>query len=92
MFAYSLNLRLFGVTTLDVVRASTFVSEILEDRSLASSITVPVVGGHSGVTVCTQTLSQIAHLLTKANDRSFLSFRSLRTLFLPASTSPPLTP
>jgi len=44
--------RLFGVTTLDVVRASTFVSEVLGDNSLSTSITVPVVGGHSGVTVC----------------------------------------
>ncbi|KAF7794568.1 hypothetical protein EIP86_005703 [Pleurotus ostreatoroseus] len=43
--------RIFGVTTLDVVRASTFVSEILGDLSKAPSITVPVVGGHSGVTI-----------------------------------------
>jgi hypothetical protein len=87
------NLRIFGVTTLDVVRASTFVSEILGDPSLAPSITVPVVGGHSGVTVCTKTLNQVAQLLTKTNNRSFLSFRSLPTLFLPASRrrSPPLT-
>ena len=44
-------IRIFGVTTLDVVRASTFVSEILGDRSLSTSVSVPVVGGHSGVTV-----------------------------------------
>ncbi|KIP06377.1 hypothetical protein PHLGIDRAFT_19452 [Phlebiopsis gigantea 11061_1 CR5-6] len=43
--------RLFGVTTLDVVRASTFVAEVLGDLSKAPSITVPVVGGHSGVTI-----------------------------------------
>jgi len=43
--------RLFGVTTLDVVRASTFVAEKLGDLSLAPSIRVPVVGGHSGVTI-----------------------------------------
>jgi len=43
--------RLFGVTTLDVVRASTFVSEVLGDLSLAPKVTVPVVGGHSGVTI-----------------------------------------
>lgn len=36
------------------------MSEVLEDRSLAPSITVPVVGGHSGVTVCTKTFSHIA--------------------------------
>ncbi|KAF8125598.1 NAD-malate dehydrogenase [Boletus edulis] len=54
--------RIFGVTTLDVVRASTFVSEILGDRSLATSIAVPVVGGHSGVTIV-PLLSQSSHPL-----------------------------
>ncbi|KAG6377680.1 lactate/malate dehydrogenase [Boletus reticuloceps] len=54
--------RIFGVTTLDVVRASTFTSEILGDRSLATSITVPVVGGHSGVTIV-PLLSQSSHPL-----------------------------
>ena len=43
--------RLFGVTTLDVVRASTFVSEIHNDLSIAPAVNVPVIGGHSGVTV-----------------------------------------
>ena len=42
---------LFGVTTLDVVRASTFVAEVLGDLSLSKDVVVPVVGGHSGVTV-----------------------------------------
>jgi len=42
---------LFGVTTLDVVRASTFVAEIIGDLSLSKDVVVPVVGGHSGVTV-----------------------------------------
>ena len=37
---------------MDVVRASTFVSEILGDLSLSKDVIVPVVGGHSGVTVC----------------------------------------
>lgn len=63
--------RLFGVTTLDVVRASTFVSEILGDRSLASSITVPVVGGHSGVTIV-PLLSQSSHPLPSGFDKSAL--------------------
>ena len=39
------------MTTLDVVRASTFVAEILGDLSLSKDVVVPVVGGHSGVTV-----------------------------------------
>lgn len=43
--------RLFGVTTLDVVRASTFVAEIIKDTSLAPDVVVPVIGGHSGVTI-----------------------------------------
>jgi len=43
--------RVFGVTTLDVVRASTFVAEIHGSLSLSKDVVVPVVGGHSGVTV-----------------------------------------
>ncbi|TGJ82499.1 hypothetical protein E0Z10_g6277 [Xylaria hypoxylon] len=41
--------RLFGVTTLDVVRASRFVSEIKGTDPVDENITV--VGGHSGVTI-----------------------------------------
>lgn len=41
--------RLFGVTTLDVVRASRFVSEIKATDPADENITV--VGGHSGVTI-----------------------------------------
>ncbi|KAK6082394.1 malate dehydrogenase [Seiridium cupressi] len=41
--------RLFGVTTLDVVRASRFVSEIKGTDPSDEKITV--VGGHSGVTI-----------------------------------------
>jgi malate dehydrogenase len=54
--------RLFGVTTLDVVRTSTFVSEILGDLSLSTKVVVPVVGGHSGVTIV-PLLSQSSHSL-----------------------------
>lgn len=54
--------RLFGVTTLDVVRASTFVSEVLGDISLSTAITIPVIGGHSGVTIV-PLLSQSSHPL-----------------------------
>ncbi|WFD02660.1 malate dehydrogenase [Malassezia obtusa] len=43
--------RLFGVTTLDVVRASTFVSEAAGKPQEAAKYHVPVVGGHSGVTI-----------------------------------------
>lgn len=41
--------RLFGVTTLDVVRASRFVSELKGTDPANENITV--VGGHSGVTI-----------------------------------------
>lgn len=42
--------RLFGVTTLDVVRASTFTAEITGERD-SRKIVVPVIGGHSGATI-----------------------------------------
>lgn len=54
--------RIFGVTTLDVVRASTFVAEKLGDLSLSKEVVVPVVGGHSGVTIV-PLLSQSSHPL-----------------------------
>ena len=41
--------RLFGVTTLDVVRASRFISQIKNSDPATESITV--VGGHSGATI-----------------------------------------
>lgn len=43
--------RLFGVTTLDVLRASTFVATVVGDASKAPEYTIPVVGGHAGVTI-----------------------------------------
>ena len=42
--------RLFGVTTLDVVRAETFVAEIVGESN-PQSLTIPVIGGHSGETI-----------------------------------------
>ena len=41
--------RIFGVTTLDVVRASRFVTELKGGD--ATKTVVPVIGGHSGVTI-----------------------------------------
>ncbi|XP_078742013.1 malate dehydrogenase, mitochondrial-like, partial [Lampetra fluviatilis] len=41
--------RLFGVTTLDIVRANTFVAEL---KGLdPSKVNVPVIGGHAGKTI-----------------------------------------
>jgi malate dehydrogenase len=41
--------RLFGVTTLDVIRSETFVAA-LKDKD-PGDVRVPVIGGHSGVTI-----------------------------------------
>jgi len=43
--------RLFGVTTLDVVRASTFAAHALGGDADPTTIKVPVIGGHSGATI-----------------------------------------
>lgn len=50
--------RLFGVTTLDVIRASRFISEVQGTDPTAEKVTV--VGGHSGITIV-PLLSQTAH-------------------------------
>ncbi|KAG0326506.1 Malate dehydrogenase, cytoplasmic [Podila horticola] len=54
--------KLFGVTTLDVVRASRFVSEVKKVSTEAAKITV--IGGHSGVTIV-PLLSQSGHSFTE---------------------------
>lgn len=48
--------KLFGITTLDVIRSETFVGELKNKNPL--EIEVPVIGGHSGVTIL-PLLSQI---------------------------------
>ncbi|OOF55907.1 malate dehydrogenase [Rodentibacter genomosp. 2] len=50
--------KLFGVTTLDVLRSETFVAE-LKNLNI-SRTTVPVIGGHSGVTIL-PLLSQVPY-------------------------------
>ena len=42
--------KLFGVTTLDVVRAETFVQDITGAKDPAETV-IPVIGGHSGETI-----------------------------------------
>lgn len=42
--------KLFGVTTLDVVRAETFVAGLIGEKNPAKT-TIPVIGGHSGATI-----------------------------------------
>lgn len=41
--------RLFGVSALDIVRANTFLGEALNEDP--ANVNVPVIGGHSGVTI-----------------------------------------
>ncbi|KZT03312.1 malate dehydrogenase [Laetiporus sulphureus 93-53] len=72
--------KIFGVTTLDVVRASTFVSEVLGDLSLAPSVKVPVVGGHSGVTIV-PLFSQASHSLPPGFSKSSLEALTKRVQF-----------
>ena len=43
--------RLFGVTTLDVVRANTFVQQHIGGHGGRGNVNVTVVGGHAGITI-----------------------------------------
>lgn len=49
--------KLFGITTLDVIRSETFVAELIGKD--VNKIKVPVIGGHSGVTIL-PLLSQVS--------------------------------
>lgn len=42
---------LFGVTTLDIVRANTFISQLYPKETKATDFSVNVIGGHSGETI-----------------------------------------
>ncbi|KAL6231930.1 lactate/malate dehydrogenase [Aspergillus navahoensis] len=64
--------RLFGVTTLDVVRASRFISQV--QGTDPSKEAVPVVGGHSGVTIV-PLLSQSNHPNIEGKTRDELVHR-----------------
>ncbi|KLQ20229.1 malate dehydrogenase [Enterobacter hormaechei] len=50
--------KLFGVTTLDIIRSNTFVAELKGKQPTEVEVEVPVIGGHSGVTIL-PLLSQI---------------------------------
>ncbi|KAI1766401.1 lactate/malate dehydrogenase [Hypoxylon sp. FL1150] len=58
--------KLFGVTTLDVVRAETFVAEISGKKT--GELTVPVIGGHSGETIV-PLFSKISPSVTIPDDK-----------------------
>ncbi|KAI8996123.1 lactate/malate dehydrogenase [Gaertneriomyces semiglobifer] len=55
--------RIFGVTTLDITRANTFVSELKGADTKTTN--VPVIGGHSGVTII-PVLSGSGHQFSEA--------------------------
>lgn len=57
--------RLFGVTTLDVVRSSTMSAQAIGAPNSAPLYTIPVVGGHSGLTIL-PILSQASPALPKS--------------------------
>lgn len=60
--------KLLGVTKLDVVRANTFIAEILGVEP--SDVSVPVIGGHAGATIL-PLLSQV-----RASSEKLLSLYS----------------
>jgi malate dehydrogenase len=64
--------RVFGVTTLDVVRANTFVAE--NQKADVAKVNVPVVGGHAGITIL-PLLSQVAGAKFSADDQKNLTQR-----------------
>lgn len=64
--------KLFGVTTLDVVRANTFVAENQKTDVLATN--VPVIGGHAGTTIL-PLLSQVPGAKFSEEDIAKLTHR-----------------
>lgn len=64
--------RVIGVTTLDVVRANTFVAE---NQSFdVTSTSVPVIGGHAGITIL-PLLSQVPNARFSSEDIAALTHR-----------------
>ncbi len=64
--------RLFGVTTLDIIRSNTFVAALKGKK--AEEIEVPVIGGHSGVTIL-PLLSQVPGVSFTAEEVEALTKR-----------------
>ena len=65
--------KLFGVTTLDVVRANTFVREN-QMTNVRSDVNVPVIGGHAGTTIL-PLLSQVPGAKFTEAEITALTFR-----------------
>ena len=64
--------KLFGVTTLDVVRANTFVAE--NQGFDVYTTNIPVIGGHAGATIL-PLLSQVKGAKFTADDLTALTHR-----------------
>lgn len=64
--------RLFGVTSLDVVRANTFIAE--NQKMDVNAMSVPVIGGHAGTTIL-PLLSQVPGAAFSDEDRKALTHR-----------------
>ena len=85
--------QVLGVTTLDVVRANTFVAEA---KGLnVADVDVPVVGGHAGITIM-PLLSQVSlqyfrpsFLTYDSHDPSYVVSPPLPRPKLPGSTMQP---
>lgn len=65
--------RLFGITTLDVVRANTFVAEAKGLDPVL--VNVPVIGGHSGVTIIPLLSQCVPEVNFQADERDKLIHR-----------------
>lgn len=64
--------RVFGVTTLDIVRANTFVSQMKNLDPLKTNVTV--IGGHSGITIL-PLLSQLSNVKFTSEEIESLTHR-----------------
>ncbi|ADP11152.1 MULTISPECIES: malate dehydrogenase [Erwinia] len=64
--------KLFGITTLDIIRANTFVAALKGQQP--EELNVPVIGGHSGVTIL-PLLSQIPGISLSEQEVSDLTKR-----------------
>jgi len=64
--------KLFGVTTLDITRANTFVAE--NQKWQVESLNVPVIGGHAGTTIL-PLLSQVKNARFSESDLEQLTKR-----------------
>jgi len=64
--------RLFGVSTLDVIRSETFLGEAMGKDP--SNISINVIGGHSGVTIL-PLLSQVKGLSLSGSDLKAMTHR-----------------